>query len=374
MPPAAPGAGEQKDPGTGLVWIIFGSIFLIFVIWMSAHTFIVSTLFRFKLFEISLIRFFTDELGQAATLLEHANPAKVTFNQMMSAMSVVGSYFRFPGFFILLVLGVLLYSRSSVSYFKNVYSMKTLLDKDVDIWPQSKPTISVDLIAEDIDTGVWAMSMSPMRFAKRYRLLREKKSELEEGQLSREKQIKVSVIRNRANRLFAMQLGRPWRGVDALPPHYKALYAAFAAKGARDSEASRKLLEALSESWSNGRVNYSLAKPLLEKYRNNSFVAEVSGRHAYELTVMASLLRLARTDGVLSSADFLWLKVVDRSLWFMLNSVGRQTAFVESAGPFAHWLAENELGRRIKTPMVEVASRALDEAIQMIKYNPDTED
>ncbi len=52
-------------------------------------------------------------------------------------------------------------------------------------------------------------------------------------------------------------------------------------------------------------------------------------------------------DGVQASADFLWLKPIDRRLWYMLNTVGRQTPFAEVAGPYAHWLAEREMGKRI---------------------------
>ena len=34
-------------------------------------------------------------------------------------------------------------------------------------------------------------------------------------------------------------------------------------------------------------------------------------------------------------------------LWYTLNTVGRQTPFLEVAGIFAHWIAEREAGRRV---------------------------
>jgi len=88
---------------------------------------------------------------------------------------------------------------------------------------------------------------------------------------------------------------------------------------------------------------------------------------------MATLLELARTDGVLATAEFLWLKPIDRPLWYMLNSVGRQTAFPEIAGVFAHWVAEKRLDRPLKVPMVEEAVKALEMAMKEIKYEPDEE-
>ena len=55
----------------------------------------------------------------------------------------------------------------------------------------------------------------------------------------------------------------------------------------------------------------------------------------------------------------------------MLNTVGRQTPCTEIAGPYAHWLAEIEIGRRLSVPMVEEASNALEEAISKIRYTED---
>jgi intracellular multiplication protein IcmP len=94
-------------------------------------------------------------------------------------------------------------------------------------------------------------------------------------------------------------------------------------------------------------------------------------QHAFVNTVMASMLMTARNDGVLASADFLWLKLVDRQLWFMLNSVGRKTPFAEVAGIFAHWHAELLLGQPIKIPVIEEAINGLELAISEVIYVPE---
>jgi len=85
---------------------------------------------------------------------------------------------------------------------------------------------------------------------------------------------------------------------------------------------------------------------------------------------MASFLMIAREDGVVASSEFLWLKVVDRRLWDMLNSVGRQTPFAEVGGPFAHWKAEHALKRKALVPMVDEAIRALEIAVREVKLSP----
>jgi len=56
----------------------------------------------------------------------------------------------------------------------------------------------------------------------------------------------------------------------------------------------------------------------------------------------------------------------------MLNTVGRQTPFSEVAGPYAHWLSEEELGRKIIVPMVDEAVIGLEVAIGEIIAPPET--
>ena len=87
--------------------------------------------------------------------------------------------------------------------------------------------------------------------------------------------------------------------------------------------------------------------------------------------MMASMLEGAREDGVQASADFLWVKPLDRRFWYMMNTVGRQTPYVEVAGPFAHWIAEKEAGRKLLVPMVEEATNALELALKEVVYRPD---
>ena len=86
---------------------------------------------------------------------------------------------------------------------------------------------------------------------------------------------------------------------------------------------------------------------------------------------MASLLQASRDDGVVPSSEFLWLKPIDRRLWYVLNCVGRQTPYSEVAGPFAHWKAERAMKRKMLVPMVDEAIRALEIAIKEVKLSPE---
>jgi intracellular multiplication protein IcmP len=83
---------------------------------------------------------------------------------------------------------------------------------------------------------------------------------------------------------------------------------------------------------------------------------------------MASLLELARTEGVMATAEILWLKPLDRRMWYVLNNIGRQVSFVECAGPIAHWLSEKKLNRPLRIPLVEGAVTAMQLALDDVLY------
>lgn len=374
MPPAAPqqgGGGGQQEGSMGIVWVIVGISIFLWGTWYFAHGILVMLFFHLKFFEITIIQFFADVLGQTKSLILNTNPQQVSFPTVVLVAGKVGYYLRVPLVIIITLFGIVLYFKSATVGFKRTHNMKSLLNSETEIWPYESPVMSLDLVKEDIDKGSWAMALSPMSFAKKYKLLKVKNKEAKGRVFGRHEKVVAIVLKNRANKVFAAQLGPLWGGAENIKPHVKALYAAFAAKAARKSDESRELLNKISHSAKKGKLDFSGTEEVLKKYKNYPTVVEISQKHAYLLTVMASLLQLARTDGVLSSAEFLWLKPVDRKLWFMLNTVGRQTVMSEVAGPFAHWLAEKEMGSALKTPMIEEAVIGLEEAISNIIYKPD---
>jgi len=148
------------------------------------------------------------------------------------------------------------------------------------------------------------------------------------------------------------------------------LFAVFAARINSDTKSALALLTQMNVS-STTKINFSGVDALCKKHAGAKLVKQRVVNHAYVMTVMASMLEGARDDGVQASADFLWLKPVDRRLWYMLNTVGRQTPFVEIAGVFAHWVAEKEAGRRLVMPLVEEATNALQLALLDVVYHAD---
>ncbi|MDR3492489.1 MAG: type IVB secretion system coupling complex protein DotM/IcmP [Gammaproteobacteria bacterium] len=368
---AAPQQG-QGEGTAGILWVSVAFLATIAVIWFAFKNVLITYYFKLKLFEISLISYFTDSLNGVRYDILSANANKITFPEVLKLGEQVGNYLVYPCIAIIVILAITVYFTNSVRSFKRTYDMKALATSEQVNWPQISPVVKLDLVKTNIDTGPWAMALAPMAFCKKNNLLVEHKRAMQEGMTRKDlHQIDVTLKRGIANKIFATQLGPLWAGTQRLPPHMKALFAIFAARLNGDGKAM-DMLKQLNVSCTT-KLNFSGTDQLCKKHESTKLVQQIVNSHAYVLTVMASMLVGARTDGVQASADFLWLKPVDRRLWYVLNTVGRQTPFCEVAGVFAHWVAEREMGKPLIVPMIEEATNALEKALSEIVYKPDEE-
>lgn len=372
--PQPAGGGGQSDNSAGILWGTAAIFVAIGAVWFVFKKQLVSFYLVIKLYEANFLSyFFSEHFNPIKQTIASAliNPQKISFNEMITIGQQVGDYLRVPFVIILFVLAFVVYLGNTTRVFKKTYKMNELAKLEQSNWSQITPILGTDLLQMDIDKGPWAMAMTPLQFCKRHHLLDEVRPQRREG-MSRKDWDRIDVVlrRGEANKLFALQLGPLWKGAANLPPHTKALFAAFAARINSDSAAAAAVLARLSAS-SGGRLDLAGVNELLKKHENTKLVQQHVQVHAYVLTVMASMLVGAREDGVQASADFLWLKPIDRRLWYTLNTVGRQTPFVEVAGIFAHWVAEREAGRKLLVPMVEEATKALELALTEVIYHPD---
>ncbi len=300
--------------------------------------------------------------------MQTLDPETVDWDQLVDLTRSVGNYIRYPVVVILAILAIFLYRSNVTLKFRKAHNMMTLRSQEQYNWLAIMPVVKQDLIETDINKGPWSMAMTPMEFARKYHLLKKEDALLDNPTPGQE--MTASIKKGDAKRVFTLQLGPYWDGFDRCPPQASALAAIFMARMNRDRNSANLILETLDRTCSAGKPNFSVAKGVLKKYQNMENVQEILAKHAYLLTVMASLLEASREDGVVPTAEFLWLKPFDRRLWYMLNCVGRQTPFSEVAGPFAHWRAEKVMGRRTLVPMIDEAIKALEIAVKEVKLTP----
>lgn len=361
---------QGSDSGMGPVWIIVLLFFTGYIIWYTGHEYIVNFIFTINIWQAKLVNLFihNQALTNHIKLMQTIDPKTVDWDQLLDMTRKVGDFMRYPVVCVLVVLAVVLYKSNIVLKFRRAHDMKTLRAQEQFNWPAIMPVVKEDLVSQDVNKGPWAMALTPLEFARKYDLLRKDDVLLDNPIPGQE--MTAGIRRGDAKRVFTMQLGPYWDGFEHLSPQAYALAAVFMARMNRDRDAANNILKVLDQTFVSGKPDFSVAKPVIKKYKDSELVQEVISKHAYALTVMGSLLQAARNDGVVPSAEFLWLKPVDRRLWYMLNCIGRQTPYSEVAGPFAHWRAETVMGRRCLVPMIDEAIRALEIAIKEIKLTP----
>ena len=380
--------GQQNSQGIEVVYY-FGALFVILgAAWYRFHIEIVAGILQFQsyqayvmLFPLGLIAEIAadilpvtmsapvtaaaSQLAGVINTIQTINYADVSFTQLVTILSQVGIYFAVFTTPIWIAIATYIQTTGVISAFDEKYSMESFRRKEVVNWPAVSTVIGTKLLKNSINDGDFAMSPQPMEYAKKNDLL----------DISNVAGKPVATVnRARAHRYMVTQMGPQWNGNLAnFPPHIIALFAIFAAKANHDTKGAAALMRQIAESSFslNKNLNFSGSYQLLGKHIKSMKVARAVGAHAFLLPAMASMLEAARDDGVIATAEFLWLKIVDRRMWYMLNCVGRAVAFTEVAAPFAHWKVEKRLRRPLKTPMIEEAITALEVGVSEIIYKPD---
>ncbi len=361
---------QGTDSGMGPIWVMVLLFITVFLIWKMGHQYIVMVVFQINIWQAKLVNFFVhnEQLASLIQIMQTIDPNAVNWDQLLETTRAVGDFMRYPVVIVLLVLAVFLYQSNITLKFRKIYDMKKLREQEQFNWPAIMPIVKEDLVEQDINTGPWAMALTPMEFARKYNLLKKEDILLDNPVPGQE--MTAGIRRGDAKRVFTLQLGPYWDGFEHCSPQAYALAAVFIARISRDRDAANTILATLDRTYVAGKLDYSVARSTIEKYKNTEIIQEIVSKHAYTLSVMASLLEKSRDDGVVPSSEFLWLRPVDRRLWYMLNCVGRQTPFSEVAGAFAHWKAEKEMGRRSLVPMIDEAIKALEIAIKEVKLTP----
>ncbi|CAI9394825.1 MULTISPECIES: secretion/conjugation apparatus DotM-related subunit [Enterobacteriaceae] len=169
----------------------------------------------------------------------------------------------------------------------------------------------------------------------------------------------------RCREVFMAQLGKPLSSWKSLAPHEKALFAIFGLQFFLDDRpAAKALMDTLNRSCriksrrDSGRFSvpvYALAKPAFIRVINSEGAKRWLKEHRY---VRSGLVWLYAHDLRLTPPNWLWLKGVDRTLFYGLHRANTTKGFIEGAGIVAVARTENEairLGLPCPKPCVEEA-------------------
>jgi len=352
-------AEQNKDSSDNIMWIMIALVAIFLAVQYFFGDAIKTGYLTVRLIQLKIISLFyqTEFAAEAIHYLEYTEPARMNSDQVMFFGKKIGWFINVPLMILLGYWGYKVWDRNPLQKFKRVLSMQSLKESEQRLWPYIAPMVNVNLMKESFFTGPYAMAMKPYNFSIKYHLLQEEKNV-------------DSLDRKKAEKLFISQLGKPFSGFSRLRKHEQALIAIFAANGLGDKDGAMDAINAIAVSAAKVGIkkmpDFSAAEPLF-KYMEDPRVLEVLKKHAYVYTLMAQMLEFARGTGVFPPPYFIWLKPRDRTLWYTLNCVGRQVAFVEVAGIFGHWRAEQIANHKLDAPYVIKAVDGLERALGEVK-------
>jgi len=400
-------SGASPNPNAEPVFslFLFAAVF-IFMGWIAWSLFRVEMLeaIRYiRLAELWVIGLFTDGVANCYAWLKQApsanvtptvenirltrscfGPASMNAMQPQQAMNfyqltgysadaigrATGYYLHWPAGLFFVGVGIYTVFFSPRSKFKTRYSLEGFIKIQSKMWPVISPIVDFkpthysarvpgDTVPEKLPP--FAEPLSPEEWIAWHRI------QVANGIPDREA----------ARRAFIQQLGPRWNGIEGQPDYIRALYAAFALKGAQKREESDDFLGRLSTCWtiSKGlRIAPEIIAEVDRTIRDSAIGGEAvkfAKQHAYRTTSLLGTLKWARSmGGVLAPAQFLWLRAADRGLWYPLNNLGRRSFHVEGSGAIAHFMAEQNAKKALPIPRIDTAIVALNQFLSSPERHP----
>lgn len=343
-------------------------------LWQEQHAAISWAAMQILHGQMSVIHLFSDRFDTADSQLLAADPAKVEFGRLVRLAREVGRFYLAPSVGLVLVLAAICAGRAGAKRFSRLLDLEGLIRDQAETFRTPTAFFRRRLGLTEIAAG----EPRPADRALSAREWIDRWAKDEAGAFS-ESAAQVELTR---------QLGARASAPEAAPAHVRCLLAVFALHRARRREEARRLLGDLSDSLrpkakeAKEGPTESLRFPDALVARADALLAarELRGplcaimeRHGFTTTGAMSVLLAARKEGgVLPPAQFGFLKLVDRRLWYALHSLGfpddiydptlHPTPRVEALGARDHWARERIAGEALRVASVEGALAAILEA------------
>jgi intracellular multiplication protein IcmP len=355
-----------------LIVIALGAGVGSYLLWTHFHAEISAAVIAWRHQEIRVLQIFTDRFDMADAQMRGSNPAGVTLRDLYGISHAIGRTWRLPATVLIVVLGLLCMARNAPSQFRRQFDLNGLIREQATVFTTTAAFVKRQLRLVPPAAG----SPRPADYALSPAEWIARNARASDGRFNEAK----------ARRALVAQLGARWTGPEGAAPVVRVMFAAFSLHLVERRDEALALLGACSQSLMDVGSGDAegpaepLALPAGCLQEVDALIGEPGGptaagllitdRHAWTHTALMSLLNTARLKaGVLPPAQFAWLKLVDRPLWYALHSLGFETEGVgrylhpnprpEAAGARDHWALERVAGRGIDTPKFDQAIDAL---------------
>jgi len=371
--PSHRGAFASSDDYTilSLAVILVGLAFGGWLLWRFEHGEISAAVMRLARWQMRFIHLFTDRYDLADAQVGAADPEGVSFPALVRLCDDIGRFFLVPAVLFVLALASLCFLRAAPARFCREFDLDGLIREQARSYHSIAAFVrrTLRLVRpRDGEPRPLDPALNPREWIARWAT--DARGDFDEA---------------RARAELDRQLGPLWRGLAQAEPHVRCMLAVFALHWARRSDDALALLGDLSESLAlapgerEAGPERPLAFPAAVVATADAYLRDqetvrpalnCAARHGYTAPALMSVLTEARRrSGVLAPAQFAWLKLVDRRLWYALHSLGfpsdgsgkdlHPNPRVEAVGARDHWAAECIAGRPILTAMVDRALAAI---------------
>ena len=335
--------------------------------------------------QIQVFAPFFEEAQTAWARIAEADPASLSWETMQKVLRYTGSWIRWPFALLLVLFGVAAIFMGRVGGLVRRFNMESLLKNNAESFPCLRPVVGRGkylLSPESYDSGLWKVARTPAQFALEHGLLLDEQGKpfspeqaLKNGLPSTELPVwgHARLDGEKTLRVLTEQLGKHFEGYEGLSPCRRALAVAFLAYANGDKKNCISILDMVSCSYN--EIDGNADCPVLTDSAFEKRLKKTWARHkdvlseksmathaAYELPWFMALLYRARQKGVLAGSQFLWLRPMDRPLWYALNQCGGRAAWAEGFAAWAHYMAEEQEGKALTEPHVAPAVASLREA------------
>ena len=379
--------GNQENTWQVLVITALIVVFVLIPAWYAAKAGAVNgPLLTLAKLQLKLFVSFSEEAQKAWEFINGLDPATLTWERMTGILSYTGKWIRWPLSLFLVLLGVMAIFMGRVKKLIRRLNMETLLRHNAESFPCLLPVVGRGkylLSPESYDAGLWRIARSPLQFAVEHGLLVDDDGKpfppdqvLSHGLGSADAPAwgKARLDEAKALEVLQKQLGPVYKGIAVLSPCRKGLAAAFVAYAGGDKQEAVGFLDDLSLSYLEkdgvpacaALEDEKLQKRLdaaLKKHKGILTEQSVARHTSFELVWLMALLTRARKKGVLATSQFIFLRPLDRALWYALSQCGGRAAWAEGFAPWAHYMAEEKAGRVLYEPKLEQAVAALRDAL-----------
>ena len=364
---------QHEDSGNTffLLVCLMVAVLLVLPAWYAARAgSINSSLLDLAKAQLSAFTVFSEEAVEALERITRADPASLTWDQVMNVLLYSGKWIRWPYVLVLTALGAMTIFMGRTAGLVRRLNMDSLLKHNAESFACLRPIVGRGkhlLSPESYDVGPWRIARSPVQFALEHGLLLDTEGTIFTPEQALRRGLAHADLpawghayldEEKAGAVLLTQLGNRLRGFGALSCERKVLAASFLAYAVGDKKGCLSLLDAVSASYTENPAPACLVleQPAFTQNMvrvwnaNKRLLANpLIKRHAaFELPWFMALLTLARRKGVLASSQFLWLRPCDRRLWYALSQCGGRVAWAEGFAAWAHYAAEEKAGRTLR--------------------------